>query len=161
MRLDHLRNLNRQFKRRRRFVSGHQRRLPATSALNERQQFPFKWLILFNGDFIPGYLAVNQSINLPSLILIVERQVSGGCLLKHSDLAHFFWANSTSRQISHAPALKSDPRVRDILALTQDRDSHRVDAFYRRTHQMQDDLKIMNHEIKHHPDFNTTKRILR
>src|SRR5438552_5917229 len=96
-------------------------------------------------------------VNFAALSLIIEREI--GVLLKDANFAHSLRADSAGSNVRNAAACKSQSCVGNIFSAAEHGHAYGIDVFDGRTHQMQNDLQIMNHQIEDDSDIGAAIRI--
>src|SRR4029077_7097685 len=156
-RFRHLSDLYGQFKSSCCLRTGNHGLNTLAATFHKRTEFAPKRLIFFDFDGFTSNHSIDQAKYLPALLLVIQRKI--GIFLKDSYFPHFFGAHAACSNVCDAPALKANSGIRDIFPLAENRDSHGVDTLHGRPDKVQNDLQIMNHEVKNNSDFNTSKWI--
>ena len=150
-RFDSFRNFNCKLERGRRLESGNLRRAAGLCAFDKFGKLSFQWFFALNLNLITHNLAAFAPINFTALILVIEREIS--VFLKDANLAHAFGTDPARSDVGDATVFKTQTRVGNIFAATQNRHADGIDCLNWRTHEMQNDFQIMDHEIENDADL--------
>src|SRR2546423_58668 len=118
-------------------------------AFDESGQLALQWFFALNLDFVAFQPLRGPSIHFPGLVLVIERQIH--VLLKDADLAHLLGTDPAGSNIRDAAVLETNPRVGDVFALAQNWHADGVNALHRRSHEMQNDFQVVDHQIENNP----------
>ena len=124
--------------------------LASRCAFDKGGEFTLERFILFDFDFFFGDGHAVFAIDPAALILIVEGKI--GVALKNADLAEAFGTDAARGDVGDTAILKPDPCVGDVFAARQHGYADGIDRGDGRVHEMQNDLEVMDHEIKNDPD---------
>ena len=111
----------------------------------------------FSQDGAFPFIFAGEAQKVAGLVLIIEREVS--VFLEDANLSHFVFADPAGGDIGNAAIFKLQSDIGDVLALAEDRYSHSVHADNGRTDKVEDDLKVVNHEIKNNADVRAPVRV--
>ena len=149
-RLYPLRNIHRELKRGGRFEPGNLWSQTGARAFDEGEQLPLERFLLLDLDLGTLDSAADLAINFASLVLVIEREIC--VFLEDANLPHSLGTDSTRGDVGHAAILETKPRVGDVFAPTQDRHADRIDRLHGRPDEMQNDFRVVDHEIEHDAD---------
>ena len=103
-----------------------------------------------------------DAIDKPLLGLIIQGDVTGHRAgAEHANFAHSFRADPADGQIGHTPIGEPQTRIGDVLRRAQDGNAHRIHARYRRFHESQHHVQIVDHQVQHDPDVRAARRVRR
>jgi len=112
-----LRDLNGQLQRRGRLRTGNSRLASRACAFNKRRELKLEWFVVFDLGSVTPNLFADAAIDLATLILVIEREIS--VFLKDSNLAHTLGADAAGGHICDATVFEVKSRVCDVFALAE------------------------------------------
>src|SRR6266516_875970 len=140
-----------------RLRTGNARLASRARTFDERCELKFEWFFVFNAGSVAPNLFSNASVDFAALILIIERDVR--VLLKNANLAHALRTDAARGHICYASILEMQSHVGDVFTSAKHRHSHRIDTPQGRTHEMQNNFQIMDHQIENDTDVGTAFRV--
>src|SRR6185437_2892895 len=90
------------------------------------------------------------------LPLVIDRNVL--TWLKQAEFANFLGRNAAGRQVRDTSACESKPDVSNVHSRGEDRNSGCPDLVRHLFRKAQDDVKIVDHQVEHNVDIETSRR---
>src|SRR5580658_10309721 len=91
---------------------------------------------------------------------VIQGNVAGGfTAAEDANLAHALRTDTTDSKVGHTTVGKLQPRVGDVFRLAEDWDADGIDTNHRRTHEAENDVQVVDHQIEHDADVCAAIRI--
>src|SRR4029077_2554067 len=95
-------------------------------AFDEGNELMLKRFAALDPNSVVRYLSGLATINFAALFFVIEGEIS--ILLKDTNFTHALGTNATGGDIRDAPVFKTNPRIGNVFATTENRNTNGIDV---------------------------------